>query len=1098
MEYIYGPKDTGYKDLYIDVSAKEQRLPEVFQEIGRAKGSLSAALYGYVAIGTNNRYPIFFKYQPYTGLESGRGKYFLHARSLGEGPEYYASRDFYKNFNMLFAQESDIVAVSENNEVPQIEYINKLEAYPIDKNAMTEIVYRILLKRPTVVAISDELYNAEGYRYLAKQIFAYLPHSLKKWCSFATGIPNNDYFRLTIIPASLKKKAVEYIDLCDNNIAYAPHNDTVYEIAVHIIKIGLQEREVLFNDFETIFGNANYDKTDFDDYFNAIVNKDESLLKSMIVTFLQNEYENEVARMPDSLKTYWSAKFNDLAYLDKIYEFAYIKYNEFMFTVKDFIDSNLTEIDITYMLNAHADEYFRSKIEAMYPKVINADLSRYFIEKINDMSYPEPFVPETDLPAEKKILDIVNNCNAVFKARLIEWKKRDDKFKKDLTAELNKIDTRMIDMENKCFNTYATQIGKIKTNMLNFDHLYDYIDEARKQRNEERARQKQLDEQKAEADREYQKELAAQERILKSLAEPDKEFLSNWKILTDDFADDVQPANRFIAEEYTVKYLMGHYKLIVPKPSEPYDYDEISEDDILRTMMNKGSSFFDIAKRFSRMLLDVSIAMIIKYSPDVQTLMDSLLRVIKQSSLGLKEISHLQLKSLMNYIDNNYNKDFMLDDALTQKMLSCLKIAEDRKDKSLLEVLVKLKNNFSKAMKKNKSAGETKSEAALLDSKQKTANVNDKTENETKKLRGFFQIAQYIDEQYYSGKKADDKYYVALINQTGNGYNNRFLMEEYLAKYFADQYELYHNFTIEKIQRLMASDFFKEMLKDKKFSQLDFAKRLAVVSIPCAIGMIVRNEDDVNESMEAIFELLHPPKGNKIRSLSGDQIDLICADIRQNAYRGNVLDSDPKKTLRRYLNIAENEKDDKNKALLQALEDIWCTSTRRVTSQNSANRSRQTRSYATTTEIPIKKNLATTTEIPIKKALTDDKKTAPKTTPVGNKQAVKETVPAAPKRPVSNRTLERQPKKTISERSEEMDIQRRTTPQRRKKRLNIEFIQLAIVAVLIFALVAFVIFLVIKHLLSPSGTGDVAETTAAMQYLKPIRMLLCRYHILNM
>ena len=50
----------------------------------------------------------------------------------------------------------------------------------------------------------------------------------------------------------------------------------------------------------------------------------------------------------------------------------------------------------------------------------------YFIEKINDMSYPEPFVPETDLPAEKKILDIVNHCNAVFKDRLIKWNKTDE------------------------------------------------------------------------------------------------------------------------------------------------------------------------------------------------------------------------------------------------------------------------------------------------------------------------------------------------------------------------------------------------------------------------------------------------------------------------------------------------------------------------------------------------------------------------------------------------------------------------------------------------------------------------------------------------
>ena len=929
MEYIYGPKDTGYKDLYIDISAKEQNLPEIFQEIGRAKGSVNSAVYGYVAIGTNNKYPVFFQYQPYAGIESGRGKYFLHARSLGEGPEYYASRDFYKNFNMLFAKESDIISVAENNAAPRIEYIDKLAACSFNVNAMQEIVYRLLVKRPTVIVIPDEIYNAEGYRHCVNQIFTYLPHSLKRWCSFATGIPNNDYFNLTIIPESLKKKAVEYIDLCDMNATFGPHNDYTYEIAAQIIHFGLSEREALFNYFEIIFNNANYNTSNFADYFNALVKKDEELLKEMILTFIQNEYSKESELLPPPLRTYWTEKYNNDAYLEKIYDFSHRNYEDLIFHAKDFVDSNLAEIRITYLLNSRARDYFVAKLKEIYPKVINQDLTNKFIDKIKNKTYPEKLMPETDFVAEKNAVEIINYYNQNFKANIAKFYNLKLDFKNKFLAEIKAINIKDVDSEAACLTKYVDEAAAMTNELFDFNFLQGLLADVKKERDNQRKairekeadearRQKQLEIDKVKEQNRLKREDEAKDGILERLERADQEFLKDWSI-SDDFyvlVESMKPANKFMVEEYLVKYLVkylaGYSNLI--HPSKAYDYNKINNKaGLLETIIENGSSCSDIAARFARISLDVAISIIIKYSTDVQTLTGSLLRVIKQNPCGMQNLDNSQFKDLNDYIEENLGNKFNLDDDAKEKLSACLQIAKEHKNKNLITVLGRIEKKLSAS-----STGKKNKKSTVDSTPQETTSSAPDTPNEA--LKGFYQIAEYIDKRYYSGKTIEDQYYAALIKHSNE--KTAFLAANYLAYYFADKYELANNFTADKIKDLMDSQMFKDMLEKnfKPYSVLSFAFRLAKISVPCAIGMMVRNEEDVNNSLKCIFRLLNV---TKLDHFNPNQIKLMVDDIIQNAYRGSELSDEAKMNLKVQLNQAEARQDRNLKLFLEAICTVW-------------------------------------------------------------------------------------------------------------------------------------------------------------------------------
>ncbi len=292
MQFIFGSdKNNGYGVLFADDQNEAARVRELI------KININANIdaYGFMTFGANSNQPLFFSAKKDTSYN--REAYYIHGIYQKAVKGYYQSKNFEENLLAMFAEQGTIDALRQG-EMPgaiggvDIElYAKGSDNIPMSAQAATEILARIYNGESIIIAVSDELYSNEYARILMYKLFRYMPPTLKKSCSFITGVPDAESFRVRILPLSLAKNA---------SGVRIPLNDSAYEGAVipeftgivsHLVgamRDSAEEVGKLFAEYD-IFCNgfgSNYKPKQFVEFFRAYVKNDADLCEKLLDEYL--------------------------------------------------------------------------------------------------------------------------------------------------------------------------------------------------------------------------------------------------------------------------------------------------------------------------------------------------------------------------------------------------------------------------------------------------------------------------------------------------------------------------------------------------------------------------------------------------------------------------------------------------------------------------------------------------------------------------------------------------------------------------------------------------------------------------------------------
>ena len=415
MEYLFGTTRDGYTDLYSDSVAKSRGIGKYFQsDITQYIGNYEK-LYGYIPTGTNNMVPMFFKYDQYN-FHGGRKSYYIHAVALGEDAEYYKSEDFFEGFFYRFVDDVEIQDISLNgwgNGFPKRKVLADSIVYQKPpENALKQIVYNLIKKKPLVIVMDNDSYDAEAYRMLMHDIFEYLPYSLRRWCSFATATPNNQYFKIGIIPERIRSSASNCIRIHDA-VNFQIFGDAETVAVDYLFSLTSAQRKQYFDDYEVIFGEDEFYQTqNFIDFINAF-RSGGKYYDVLLHAFIQRKNSN-ANMLPESIRAARAPYYMDENNLDAIFQFDTLDPLAFIREPMDFWDKHVDEIIFTYMLNPNANTYFEESIAGF--AYITVDECIYNEFK-NELLYED-----VDDHYEQNMVELFNDFSRKFHHRILAWK----------------------------------------------------------------------------------------------------------------------------------------------------------------------------------------------------------------------------------------------------------------------------------------------------------------------------------------------------------------------------------------------------------------------------------------------------------------------------------------------------------------------------------------------------------------------------------------------------------------------------------------------------------------------------------------------------
>ncbi len=426
MEYLFGTTVHGYDDLYCDPVDKRQKLHDFFVKLRSDIGN-NNKLYGYHPDGTNGMIPMFFKYDQYKF--AGRDVYYVHAVSLGENYPYYQSPAFFDGFSYRFVDDEEIKNIStqlssdnsskiwQNRASTQTALNINTYKKPMVQTLKT-IVYNLLKQRSLNLVMEGESYDKEDYRILMRDIFGYLPYSLRRWCSFITAATVNKSFKVVIISDKTTTIPSDSIYV-HRDLSFDASADAESQVVDYLFSLNPQQRKQLFDDYEMVVDpNENFRSDKFVRFVNALQNDGENC-DFLLREFLNRGHAHDTM-LPESIRRRCAPYYMNPSNLDEIFQVKAIVDQDFISDPMAFWDKHEEKIVFTYILNPNADAYFRGIAADIATMRINHSV--YEIAK-NIKLYTSADLITNSL-YEQKMMDIFNELLTHVANRAQAWGKQ--------------------------------------------------------------------------------------------------------------------------------------------------------------------------------------------------------------------------------------------------------------------------------------------------------------------------------------------------------------------------------------------------------------------------------------------------------------------------------------------------------------------------------------------------------------------------------------------------------------------------------------------------------------------------------------------------
>lgn len=299
MQFLFGNDTKKYTVLYADDSLnKAQDVMDLIRLHYDPSNPFDT--FGYLPFGENYNSPLFFNYRKDLKFDA-RGVYYLHGFYSNNDPEFFYNDDYQKFIcaNVIGQEEFNRIRDAKINEgfVPTLPpYGGKLsEEKPVcNDSALTAIIDCLYQRQKVAVVIESERFNRDARPILLK-IFRLLTPSLRRECSFVSGIEDHSSgFMLQILPDSMKTSQ-DYVEIAvSKEYSSALYSSFAREgVSSKLDDNGLQ---VFFNHYERLFyGKSSvFKKSHFDNYVDACLSdNDAELLQLIYKHILDFRFDND-------------------------------------------------------------------------------------------------------------------------------------------------------------------------------------------------------------------------------------------------------------------------------------------------------------------------------------------------------------------------------------------------------------------------------------------------------------------------------------------------------------------------------------------------------------------------------------------------------------------------------------------------------------------------------------------------------------------------------------------------------------------------------------------------------------------------------------
>ena len=310
MQFIFASdRDNGYGILYTDGRSSE--AGQIRDKINIQQIGIDS--FGFLSFGVNSNQPLFFRVN--TDTSYPRGAYYIHGIYRKGDPDYFSSGKYEDDILASFVTQDKLDALrSEEKVIPadpsvDAELARKARGSDVDKNVLCEIVSRIYNEEKVLISVSDHDYSNDYARCLIAEIFRYLTPSLRKSCTYITGISDASSMpdiRMRIVPAAnVAEGCINVSSPSKSSSEFDFHS-----IAERIISMSEGERNDVFSWYERLLNGygSYYLAKKFVDFWEAY-NGNAELAEKLLDSFLRSCEDPDISLIPPFVAKMMTEKY---------------------------------------------------------------------------------------------------------------------------------------------------------------------------------------------------------------------------------------------------------------------------------------------------------------------------------------------------------------------------------------------------------------------------------------------------------------------------------------------------------------------------------------------------------------------------------------------------------------------------------------------------------------------------------------------------------------------------------------------------------------------------------------------------------------------
>lgn len=415
MQFIFGNNKSKYDLLYTDDKREDASSVLNILKIPFAPTE-EYDVYGYVPFGTNSNRPLFFHCQKDTELS--RSVYFLHGIYRELSSEYFFSDEYMSDLCAGFIGQESFNSLREQSE--GFSYTVNTDAallqtarngVEISETKLKTIVYHLYQRQKVILVMDDEAYDTNYIRALMCTIFKYLPPSLRKICSFITGMTDTGpvEFLINIIPRSMYKKDRNVcVDLSINDAQEVL--DPKAEKVFSLLPVDDKKRENAFKLFETVYYGrvSTFKKQTFAEFLSYLEKPTrEERYDLLMDRFVGDDRYDESIAVPAVILKYLKPLFDG----SEDYRQQIVSQSTFdPYRPLGYYFDGVITIRKLYLLGDQKLDIVRAYIDGCYDQVIKSDNIDSFERACQEYRKSGPDITRLDQAIEKQFYTVLGEC----------------------------------------------------------------------------------------------------------------------------------------------------------------------------------------------------------------------------------------------------------------------------------------------------------------------------------------------------------------------------------------------------------------------------------------------------------------------------------------------------------------------------------------------------------------------------------------------------------------------------------------------------------------------------------------------------------------